>query len=259
MYENTGLRDALTGIIDGNGSRYATWTYDAINRGTSSQIGAGSNAEITSVSYDDATGARTVTNSLGVQDTYVFTTLQGVPKVTLISRARTSTTAPATRTFSYDGNGYIASQTDWNGNLTTYVNDIHGDPTIVNEAVGTPEARTTTVQYDPRLPHLPHQIITAGLTTTFTYDASGNLIRRTDTDTTTATEPYSTNGQSRTWSYTWSNFLLASVKSPGDYTTSYVYDSSGALDQSINVTAHTGGGLPLTVVDPNDVTTRLKL
>ena len=40
------------------------------------------------------------------------------------------------------------------------------------------------------------------------------MLTRTLTDTTTTTAPYSTSGQTRTWTYTWSNFLLASVKTP---------------------------------------------
>ena len=78
---------------------------------------------------------------------YKFTTLQGVPKVTEIDRVATATLPAATRKFTYDTNGYTASQTDWNGNLTSYVNDVHGQPTTINEAVGTPLARTTTITY----------------------------------------------------------------------------------------------------------------
>ena len=54
------------------------------------------NTNLTTLTYNDTTGSRTVTNALGVTDTYTFTTLQNVPKVTQISRAATSTTAAAT-------------------------------------------------------------------------------------------------------------------------------------------------------------------
>jgi YD repeat-containing protein len=265
LYENAVLPWALTGIIDQNGNRYATWTYDASARELSSQHGTGAN--LVTITYDDTTGNRTLTGPLGSSDLYKFTYLQGIPKLTEVDRAATATTAAATELFTYDANGYLASQTDWNGNQTTYVNDVHGQPTSINEAVRTAVARTTTITYDTTFVHLPDTIATPGLTTGFTYDASGNPLTTTLTDTTTTTVPYSTNGQTRTWTNTWANFLLASTKGPRTDVaelTTFTYDASGALTaitnalgQTTSITAHTGGGSPLTIVDPNGVTTNL--
>jgi RHS repeat-associated protein len=185
--------------------------------------------------------------------------------VTQMSRLATTTTAAATRTITYDANGYIASQTDWNGNLTTYINNTRGQPTSITEGSGTPQARTTTIAWDPVF-HLPTKIVEPGLTTDFVYDASGNPLTRTLTDSTTTTVPYATSGTKRVWTYTWSNGLLASAKGPRtdvSELTSFAYDSSGALikatnalGQQIQVTQHTPGGLPQTIVDPNNVTTQ---
>ena len=264
LYENPALPFALTGIIDEDGNRYATWTYDSQGRGTSSQLAGGVNQ--TQIAYN-SDGTITVTNGLGVADTYTFQTLQNAPKVSQISRAPTSTTAAATRMFTYDSNGYLASATDWNGNQTTYVNDVHGDPTTIREAFGTAAARVTTITYDTTFVHLPSQIVTSGSTTSLTYDGSGDLLTRTDTDTTFNIFPYATNGQARTWTNTWSNFLLASTQGPRTdlvQMTKFGYDNSGALTSVTdalghvtNIAAHTGGGLPLTIVDPNGVTTNL--
>jgi RHS repeat-associated protein len=259
-YTNSALPFAMTGITDENGNSFAAWSYDGWGRGLTSQHGNG--VDLTTVTYNDTDGSRTVTNALGVTDAYTFTLLQNVPKVTGISRAATATTAAATESFAYDASGFLQSATDWNGNQTTYTNDVHGDPTIIAEPT-----RTTTISYDPTFVHLPHQIVTTGLTTTLAYDASGNLHTRTDTDTTTQKVPYSTKGQTRTWTYTWNNFLLASVQNPRtDVTaiTNYGYDSTGALtsitdalSHPTSITQHTGGGRPLTVVDPNNVTTNI--
>jgi len=265
VYNNPLLPNALTEVIDENGNQYLTWTYDAYARGTSSQVGTGPNAQITNISYDDSTGGRTVTNPLTVVDSYTFVPTQGgVPKVTQISRAMTATTAAMTRSFAYDANGYMASQTDWNGNVTTYVNDSHGDPTSINEAVGTSITRMTTIAYDPTFVHLPSTIVTQGLTTSFVYDPNENLLTETLKDTTTTTQPYVTNGETRTWTYTWQSFLLASAQTPNGNLTKYGYDATGAListtnplTQVTNITSHTGGGYPLTIVDPNIVTTTL--
>jgi RHS repeat-associated protein len=264
LYENTSLPFALTGIIDEDGNRYATWSYDSYGRALSSQRAGG--ADLTTVAYDDTTGNRTVTNALGEQMLYKFTTLQNVPKVIEIDRLVSSTTAAATETFTYDANGYLASTTDWNGNLTTYVNDVHGQPTSITEASGTPQARSTTIAYLSNY-HLPVSVTTPGLTTTYTYDASGELLTKTDTDTSTTTVPYSTQGTVRTTTWTWLNFLPASVQGPRTDVkelTTYTYDSTGALtattnalNQTTNVTKHLPGGLPQTIVDPNGVTTNL--
>ena len=265
MYQNSNLPYALTSIVDENGATYASWTYDDSGRGLTSQLGGLAN--LTTVTYDDTHNTRTVTNALGVTDTYSVAFMQNDWKTTNISRAATSTTAAATETFAYDSNGYLNSKTDWNGNQTTYVNDNHGDPTTINEAVGSSVARTTTIAYDSTWVHLPDTITTPGLTTTFTYDGSGNVLTKTLTDTTTQSTPYSTSGSTRVWQYTWQNSLLASVQSPRTDVaekTAYAYDSSGALtgitnplNQQTTITSHTGGGLPQTIVDPNGVTTNL--
>jgi hypothetical protein len=119
VYGNSNLPYTLTGVTDEDGNTYIAWTYDAYGRALTSTVGTGSNATTTTVTYNDSNGSRTVTNALGVTDTYSFSTLQNAQKVTGISRAATSTTAAATESFGYDSNGYLNSFTDWNGNQTT--------------------------------------------------------------------------------------------------------------------------------------------
>jgi RHS repeat-associated protein len=254
----------LTQVTDENSNNYRSWTYDSYGRALTAQEGNGSTANVTTFSYNDATATNTVTNALGVADSYTFTTIQNRPKVTSISRAATSTTAAATRSFTYDSNGYMATETDWDGNTTTFTNNTHGLPTQIVEASGSSVARTTTVVYDSTWTRLPDSITTPGLTTSFTYDSSGEVLTKELTDTTTTTIPYSTNGQTRTWTNTWSSHLLATTKSPNSNTTTFGYNTSGALtsiadalSHVTNITSVTAGGRPLTIVDPNSVTTTL--
>jgi RHS repeat-associated protein len=267
LYENTSFPFALTGIIDEDDNRFATWTYDGFGRGTSSQYAGGAN--LTTISYGvDGSGnpVNTVTNALGQQTVYKFAILQSLPKVTEMDRVASSTTAAATRLFTYDTNGYLASQTDWNGVLTNYVNNARGEPTSITEAVGTAQQRVTTTTYLSTF-HLPSQIVGPLTTTNFTYDSSGDLLTRSLVDTTTFTVPYPTNGVTRTWTYTWSNFLLASIQGPRgapNELLQFGYDAGGALTGITNglgqftyIPQHTPGGLPLAVVDPNGVTRQL--
>ena len=107
LYENANYPYALTGITDENGNRYATWGYDATGRGILSQLSGAVN--YTSVYYDDTTGNRVVKGPLGIVETYKFTPLQGVPKVTEIDRAANSPVASATETFAYDSTATAAA------------------------------------------------------------------------------------------------------------------------------------------------------
>ena len=270
LHENAALPDDVTAVMDEDGNRYLSWTYDAQGRGLTSQFGKGAN--LTTIAYDDADGSRTVTSALGEIDTYRFATLQNVPKVVEIDRAATSSTPAASETFSYDTNGYLASKTDWDGNLTTYANDTLGRPTTVVEAFGGPDAsggsapeRIVYLSYYGNY-DLPSQIVVPNLTSAYTYDANQNLLTKTLTDTTQTVVPYQTGGQTRTWTYTWANGLLASVTNPRtdvSEETLYAHDASGALvkttnalGQSEQVTSHTPGGYPLVSVDANGVKTQ---
>lgn len=135
--ESSAPATALTSMLDEAGQVFSQWTYDSMGRGLTNALGGPAvSAKQMTVTYHDTDGTRTVTNVAGVADTYTFQMLQGAPKVVQIRRGASSTTAAATRTFSYDSNGYLASATDWNGNLTTYINNSHGLPVAIHEAVG---------------------------------------------------------------------------------------------------------------------------
>jgi RHS repeat-associated protein len=257
VYENSALPNAMTGYFDENGARFATWTYDSSGRVITEQLGAG--AGLATYTYNDTDGSRTVSNALGETELFKFTTLQGVPKLTEIDRSATSSTPAGVRLFTFDSNGYPASSTDWNGNLTTYVNDARGQPISVTEASGTPLARTASISYHQAF-HLPTQIAVPGLTTTFTYDSNGEVLTSTQTDT-------ATNASPRIWTYTWANSLPASVKGPRpdvSQLTKYTYDSAGALTaitdalgHMVQVTQHLPGGFPQTIIDGNGITRKL--
>lgn len=90
----------------------------------------------------------------------------------------------------------------------------------------------------------------------------------TQTDTTTHTVPYTTNGRTRTWAYTWNaSGQPLTVDGPmagtGD-TVTYTYNTDGYLASVTNevghattITAWNGRGQPTSVTDPNGVVTTL--
>lgn len=284
---------ALTSVVDENGNTSASWAYDSVVRAVTSAQNGSVNSTIFTYNSDNTV---TVNNAYGVYDTYTFTPVNSIVKVSEIDRAATGTTAAASEYFGYDGNGYLASKIDWNGNATTYANDSHGDPTSIKEGVsagfglvypfsgwsfGSTGLRNTSITYDSTWVHEPASITTQGATpvagvylliagtgtTSFTYDGSGNPLTRTDTDTSTNTVPYSTNGQTRETQWTWNGTgELTSVQSPRTdvtvkttlgYTSGVLTSITDQLSHTTSITSYTGGGYPETIVDPNSVTTTL--
>jgi len=173
-----------------------------------------------------------------------------IQKVTEIDRLGTS----AVRKFTYDPNGYIASWTDWNGNLTTFVNNARGLPKKITEAAGTPLARTTHTTWLSTF-HLPAQITEPNRTTVFTYDANGNVLTKTIT----------AGALTRSFAYTYNTTgQVLTAADPRGNVTSYTYDAKGnltsitdALGHVTSITSYDGAGRPLTAIDPNGVTTSL--
>ncbi|WP_283745175.1 RHS repeat protein [Sideroxydans sp. CL21] len=260
---------SLTGILDENGTRFASWTYDANGRATSSEHGSfGSGIDHVGLVYGaiDANGNSTtsVTDPNNITRTYGFSTLLNVVKNTGITG---SPCDGCSASFTYDANGNVASRTDFNGNKTTYLYDLTRNlETSRTEASGTAVARTITTQWHPTL-RLPTQISEPGRTTIFTYDATTrNLLTKTVTD--------SASSRSRTWTYTYTTAadttlpnLLKSIKGPRTDVasiTSFGYYPNGDLKTVTDALGHVttinsvdGAGRPLTITDANGVITVL--
>jgi YD repeat-containing protein len=262
LYENTTFPYALTGIIDERGTRVDTTTYDSSGRATSTQ-GAGG---VENYTFAYGSGQTTVTNPFGKVAIYQYNAnVAGMAQLTAIQGQASGHTVAANTTFAYDSNGYVNQLTDGAGRVTQIVNDPRGIPTSITRGYGTPSAATTTYTLDSVF-HLPDMIVAPNLTTNFTWNSSGQLTQATETDTTTQSVPYSTSGQTRTWTFTYTAAgLLASATGPiggsGD-TVSYSYNSSGFIqsitDQVGHVTTFTawnGRGQPTAMSDPNGVTT----
>ena len=121
------------------------------------------------MTYNDSDRSRTVTNPLGLVETYQFAGLVGSYKVTRIDRAASGSTPASFSTYSYDASAYPSSTTDWNGAVTNRRNDARGQPLSITTAAGTPQARTVTLTWDATF-HVPTQIVEPGRTTNFTYE-----------------------------------------------------------------------------------------
>jgi RHS repeat-associated protein len=248
VYENTAFPNALTGIIDEKGIRFAAWSYDSSARAISSQHAGG--VDLTTVSY--GMNASTVTDARGNAHSYNLLTQFNLVKPTGLTGAQVQSAGG--KAFTYDAHGFIASRTDWDGNVTTYTHDARGDETSRIEASGTGLVRAISTRWHPTF-HLPTQIVEPNRTTTFGYDAHGNLLRKS----------IAANGATRSFFYSYNAFgQVLTATDPRGNVTHYSYDARGdlasitdALGHVTRITAYDGAGRPLTIVDPNSVVTAL--
>ena len=279
LYENATYPHALTGITDENGNRFATYAYDSNGRAISTEHAGG--AERAALTYN--TGSTDITDAIGTVRTQTYQVVQGVLKVGGTTQPGGSGCGASASNMTYDTNGNIASRTDFNGNLTTYVYDLARNlETSRTEGLTTAGAKTaatrtinTTWNATYRLPASITEQDTSGAsavtlrTTSFTYDPSGNLLTKTITDGQTPTI-------TRTDTYTY-DALGHRLSADGPRTdisdsTTYTYYAAtdpdlgkrgnlssvtNALGQVTNITSYDLNGRPLSITDPNGLTTTL--
>ncbi|MEO0419085.1 MAG: RHS repeat-associated core domain-containing protein [Pseudomonadota bacterium] len=272
LYENDVFSRSVTGIVDHRGERVGTFEYDSAGRVVSSELADGVERNTIAYSKVGSDRVRTVTNELGKQTDFTFSEFSGPNReyqLTSIDGAATSGTQANTTTLSYSGGTFLTSSTDAEGRLITTSRDSRGRPLSIVEASGTPDERTTTVTWHPDF-NVPITTVTDNLTETRSYDAQGRLTSLTLTDTTSHALPYATNGQTRTYSYTWDangrllseNGPLAAVGAQDDLTT-FTYDASGnmlsqtnALGHVTTYAGHDANGRPGSMTDANGAVTQ---
>jgi len=271
LYADPNWPTGLSSVVDENGQTEFSLRYDPKGRVVSSTLGGVSSS--VSFSYN-SDGTTTETDPLGAARTFAF---QQVGHHELSSSVSGSPCFPCgyAASTSYDSGGFPASETDFNGNVTTYVyDDARGLETSRTEASGTAAARTTTTQWNStfRLPALISEYAggtatgTAVRTTAFNYDGSGNLLTKTITDPAT--------GVARTWTYTYDSYgrMLTADGPRADVSdlTTYTYytcttgSQCGELETMTDALGHVttyntydANGRPLTVTDPNGVVATL--
>lgn len=227
VYENASFPQALTGIFDESGSRWGTFAYDSTGRAVSTQL-AGS-VDDYQVSYPSS-GSATVVDPLGTSRNYSYGTTLGKLAVTGGSLPSGEGKRDAASRVQ-DANGLITSETDFNGAVTTTTWDVARRlPTSVTRASGTPEAQTVSTQWHAAF-SLPVLVTESGRTTAYTYDAVGNTLTKTVTDTTSTT--------ARLWQWTYNaQQLVATATEPNGAVASYTYDPRGNVLTATNTLGH---------------------
>jgi YD repeat-containing protein len=282
------LPNVLTGLVDEKGERYATWSYDCEARVTTSEHAQG--VQHYTIGYP--AGVRTVLDPLGASRTIAFQRILGVPHGIGTSRPNASGSGTASNVYAFDANGNRASRTDYNGNRTDYTYDLTRNletsrtEGLTSGGATTPQTRTISTQWDTNL-RLPTVIAEPLRLTTNVYDpdgtfcgARGALCSKTVQATTDANGSQglspTVTGTPRTWTYTYNaNGSMLTMDGPRtDVTdvTTYTYYANGDADLGkrgnlasvtnpaghvTSITAYNAHGQPLTIVDPNGLTTTL--
>ena len=278
---NVSQPNALTGIIDENGVRYATYRYDSAGKAISTEHAGG--VEQYRLDYA-ADGSQTrITDPLGSVSTTHFTPVLGVVKATGSDQPGGTGCSVASSTQTHDANSNVASRTDFNGHLSCYAYDLSRNLETLR-IEGLPAGSTCPANLSAYPPpngssirkissqwhadyRLPIQIDQAGRRLTWTYDGAGNPLTQTVTDTASQ--------QSRSWHYTYNNLgQVLSADGPrtdvNDLTTySYYTDTAAdhhpgdlksvtnALGHVTTFNAYDAHGRPLTLIDPNGLITHL--
>ncbi|WP_232325168.1 DUF6531 domain-containing protein [Microbulbifer agarilyticus] len=173
-YEDTRFPRALTGVTDEASNVYSTFAYDDEGRAVSSTHSDGANSGQVEYLSDNT---RRLTNALGKQTTYTFAEVDGSKRIVSVQGEASANCAAANMAYTYDANGFIASETDWEGNVTAYSRDSLGRELSRTEAYGTPEARTITTEWHATL-SVPMKVTSPEQILENSYDAGGRLLDR---------------------------------------------------------------------------------
>ncbi|WP_372720470.1 RHS repeat-associated core domain-containing protein [Immundisolibacter sp.] len=277
--QGANLPNALTGIVDENGARFATYEYDTQGRAVSTEHAGG--ADRTHVAYN-ADGSRAITDALGTTSVHQFATVLGVVKNTAVSQPCSVCGGSDSSSKTYDASGNVASRLDFNNNLTCYTHDLTRNlETERVEGLSGSSCPGTAVSGVTRSIHtewhpdfrLPQRVAEPQRRITYTYDGSGNVVTRTEqaTTDTDGSQGFAATltGTPRVWTYTYNaDGQLLTENGPrtdvSDITTYAYYTNAGAghargdLQQTSNALGHVTqytqydpSGRLLEAVDPN--------
>ncbi|MGJ7528066.1 RHS repeat-associated core domain-containing protein [Variovorax sp. GB1P17] len=232
LYENPGYTQALTGVVDETGGRWGTFSYDDQGRAVASELAGGvARYQVTYPRSGWPTyGDPSVTDPLGTVRTYQYSRI--AEKLVVISSSLPSGEGkPDARVRGQGSDGSLTDETDFKGVMTRItVDTVRHLPTVVWRGGGAPERQFVTTQWHPSF-SLPILITEAGRSTAYTYDAAGNVLSKTITDTAA--------NKAQLWQWTYNaRQLVETATEPNGAITSYTYDPRGNALTSTNALGH---------------------
>ncbi|MGE0331756.1 MAG: DUF6531 domain-containing protein, partial [Ramlibacter sp.] len=211
LYDHPWWPAGLSGIVDETGQRIASYSYDTEGRAVGTTQAGGAQSYQVSYPAPDPQAPNgsliagtvvepgvyrlnvQVTDPLGNAQTWTY---QGGDGQIRVAGANGAYMGGQVANRSFTGASTLPeSETDFLGITTLYTWDTARRlKTGETRAASRPEAQTTQTQWHPTY-RLPVLVSEAGKTTAYTYDALGNKLSETITDTAT--------GQARTWGWTY--------------------------------------------------------
>jgi YD repeat-containing protein len=265
---NTQLPNNLTGIVDENNARYATYQYYWWG-GVARSVHAGGAVD-TNYGYTYM-GPSTILDAQGTTRIYTFQNVLGVQLPANISQPCGTPGCSGTVNVvtTYDANGNVSSKTDFNGNKTTYSYDLTTNlETSRVEATGKAQARTISTRWHAAY-RLPTLVAEPMRITSYSYDSNGNLLEKSEQATNDASGAQAFNatvvGTVRTWGYTYNSAgQMLTAADPLNNVTSYSYDTQGnmmsvtnAAGQMTTLANYDANGRVGRITDPNGLHTDL--
>jgi RHS repeat-associated protein len=296
LYEDPSLPYALTGIQDENGTFFAMFSYSGGRVTETKHAGDAGRIQFSYPSPDTTRVTSYVTPTLSAERAYNFETILGVKYRTSITGAVCPTCGARDQTFDA-GTGFPTSEVDWNDNKTclTYnargleevrVEGLPSSATCPSDGSLPADARKITTEWHP-IWQLATRVAVPKRITTSVYDTDGsacgapgalcsNSVQATTDGTGAQAFSASSVGVPRTWTYAYNaNGQVLTMDGPrtdvADVTT-YTYHPNddpdlgkrgnlatitNALGKVTQITAYDAHGKPLTIVDPNGLTTAL--
>ena len=183
-YEDPNDIHNLTGIVDENGVRAATFAYDGTDRAVSSEHAGG--AGRVTVTYG-SNFTRQITDARGNVTTAKLQVQSGIGRIQSTTGAGCSNClASVGESYEYDARFYTVAETDARGHVKRFVHDTRGNVLSRTEAEGTDTERTIAFTWHPQW-RLPTSISRTSVAapgqtamTEFAYDPAGNLIAQTE-------------------------------------------------------------------------------
>ncbi len=264
LFENPLYPNNLTGKIDENGIRLATWNYDVNGRAISSEHGQ--SLEKVELDFSQIGKTRVLTHvsdTLTNETIYHYSTrfIDGSAKKRLdkLEQLECSDCEVGNWLFEYDNNGFVSKSTSPTGTVTTFEHNAEGFETARTEAFGTSDAKTILTEWN-NVTGLPLLSIAGSLKTEFGYN---NLNQRTSI---TQTDIETNEIRVETYSYG-SAGVLSSIDGSmdgSDDLTSFTYDTQGnlltiknPLNQITTLSNYDANGRVGTITDPNGIVTDL--
>lgn len=177
LYEDENSKALLTGIIDQNNVRYATWEYDSDKRAIFSEHAYG--AERVEFNYPDDFTTE-VTNALGKKTTYHFGVVPTIKygltrKLTRVEGHASSNCLASNKSITYNPEGRPFEVTNQNGSVTRYEYNDRGLEIKRIEALGTNNERSITTSWHSEK-NLPVRIVEPMKETIYQYDGNGKMV-----------------------------------------------------------------------------------